>query len=229
VPRRLLDDLSPRLLKRLRYARLLSLFDTGAPALRAYQAMRAIFPWRNAKELMATDRWEVGWCFPELLDGSYPDIARDWDDFQCVSVLEGGMYMRSQLLRDIDNFSMAHSLEVRAPYLDHHLFSFVLELPSKLKQTRGRTKPLLADALPKPLPDEVLRRPKRGFTFPVEEWMKSSLGSDFEEIALAPRNADLWNLEVIRKVWAGFKQGRVHWSVPWEIYAFARWRAAHCQ
>jgi asparagine synthase (glutamine-hydrolysing) len=74
--------------------------------------------------------------------------------------------------------SMAHGMEVRTPLLDHVLVEQVARLPGPLKLLPGRfsrTKGLLVDALPVPLPPEILRRSKMGFIFPWEHWLRHEL------------------------------------------------------
>ena len=118
---------------------------------------------------------------------------------------------------------MAHSIELRAPYLDHRLFEYVLCLPRTFKVRRGATKPLLADALPKPLPAEIQRQTKRGFTFPVQEWLKDHLTQTFEQYVLLKENAIFWDLDVVSSIWRAYQNGTVGSEVVWNLYAFARW------
>src|SRR5205814_6380741 len=95
----------------------------------------------------------------------------DVDVVNTISRLEMRGYMSNTLLRDTDAMSMAHSLEVRVPFVDTTVVDYVLSLPGEWKLTRQdqRPKPLLADALGDLLPREFLRRPKMGFTLPNEQ------------------------------------------------------------
>ena len=78
--------------------------------------------------------------------------------------------MRNQLLRDSDVFSMAHSLELRVPFVDHLLYGAVLPYLDG-GFDKSFPKKMLVDAVGD-LPNEVVRRPKQGFTFPFADWMK---------------------------------------------------------
>jgi len=80
-------------------------------------------------------------------------------------------YMRTQLLRDADWAGMAHSVEVRVPLVDMTLLRQLA--PLRASQFSPR-KPKIAECLRKPLPAEVLRRPKSGFGVPVREWIQDS-------------------------------------------------------
>ena len=91
-----------------------------------------------------------------------------------VSVLEISTYMQNVLLRDTDQMSMAHALEVRVPFLDHELVEFVLTVPDDIKNS-ATPKGLLVEALGDLLPEEIVNRPKMGFTLPYEQWMRQEL------------------------------------------------------
>jgi asparagine synthase (glutamine-hydrolysing) len=86
-----------------------------------------------------------------------------------VAALESSLYLRNQLLRDMDWASMAHSLEVRVPLVDAHLLR---KLAPVLVTRRERGKQLLANAPRPPLPDVVRARRKTGFTLPIKEWLQ---------------------------------------------------------
>ncbi len=86
-----------------------------------------------------------------------------------VAALESSLYLRNQLLRDMDWASMAHSLEVRVPLVDAHLLR---RLAPYLVTRRERGKQLLAAAPRPPLPEAVRHRRKTGFTLPIKEWLQ---------------------------------------------------------
>ncbi|MEA2465617.1 MAG: hypothetical protein QOJ98_3364, partial [Acidobacteriota bacterium] len=86
-----------------------------------------------------------------------------------VAALESSLYLRNQLLRDMDWASMAHSLEVRVPLVDAHLLR---KLAPVLVTRKERGKQLLANAPRPPLPDVVRARRKTGFTLPIREWLQ---------------------------------------------------------
>ncbi|MEK6373265.1 MAG: asparagine synthase (glutamine-hydrolyzing) [Acidobacteriota bacterium] len=89
--------------------------------------------------------------------------------FARVAALESSLYLRNQLLRDMDWASMAHSLEVRVPLVDAHLLR---KLAPALVTRKERGKQLLAAAPHPALPPEVRKRRKTGFTLPIKEWLE---------------------------------------------------------
>ena len=98
------------------------------------------------------------------------------DSFTSVSCFELQSYMVNTLLRDTDAVSMANSLEVRVPFLDHRLVEFVGRLPKSAKFVPAVPKALLVEALSDVLPDNVVRQKKRTFTLPWEVWLRGPLG-----------------------------------------------------
>ena len=97
-------------------------------------------------------------------------------------------YMKPVLLRDTDQMSMAHSLEVRVPFLDHKLTDFVMSLPDQFKPHRPGKK-LLIDAMGDDLPREIWDRKKMGFVFPWKSWVNAELRNTVNQglTALEPK------------------------------------------
>jgi asparagine synthase (glutamine-hydrolysing) len=116
-----------------------------------------------------------------LLEKVYADLlARQphADLLQQMSVVELSNRLPELLLMRVDKISMAHSIEARAPFLDHTLVSYGLSLPASLKiDGPSRTKRVLKEALRGVVPDEVLDRPKQGFRVPLPAWLRGPLAS----------------------------------------------------
>jgi asparagine synthase (glutamine-hydrolysing) len=146
-----------------------------------------------------------------------------------VSCLELSVYLRNTLLRDTDCMSMAHSLEVRVPLIDHLLTEQVLRLPGAWKLDGARRKPLLLAALDRPLPEEIERQPKHGFELPWARWLRARLRDEVEQTLAEPGSllgsALRWN--GVRRLWQEFLEDRVHWSRPWLFYVLQKWSQQH--
>jgi asparagine synthase (glutamine-hydrolysing) len=107
-----------------------------------------------------------------------------------------------QVLPFVDRLSMAHSVEVRPPFLDHRLVEFVAALPGSVKIKNGRVKHILKEAVKDLLPADLLARPKEGFIMPINEWLVDSLKS-YVAAALAPERLakhGLFRPEAIRQM-----------------------------
>ncbi len=153
------------------------------------------------------------------------------DAINRVSYLESRCYMLNTLLRDADFMSMSQGLEVRVPLIDHHLAKAVLALPGAWK-LNGTPKKLLVEALGGSLPDEVVHRPKRGFTLPFEQWMRQELRAEIEPVLDAKHIragalGGLLDADQVQQVWKDFLRGAVSWSRPWSQYVLQRWCELH--
>jgi asparagine synthase (glutamine-hydrolysing) len=153
-------------------------------------------------------------------------LPGDLDPINRVTHLELQNYMRNTLLRDADCMSMAHGLEVRVPFLDHKLVEFVTALPGHIKLSRDTPKPLLVKSLRSPLPDSIVHRTKRGFTFPFEVWMRgpmqAELANEFLNFETGPL-ADYMDTSAVQQVWERFLKGDTSWSRPWALFVLSRW------
>jgi asparagine synthase (glutamine-hydrolysing) len=137
--------------------------------------------------------------------------------------------MVNTLLRDTDAVSMANSLEVRVPFLDHRLVEFVARLPKGDKSVDGVPKALLVEALSDVLPDDVVGQAKRTFTLPWDLWLRGPLGVRIsQDLAnLAPQLMQYMNLRAARGVWQNFVIGQTNWSRPWSLYVLNAWISRH--
>jgi asparagine synthase (glutamine-hydrolysing) len=97
-------------------------------------------------------------------------------------------YLPECILTKVDRVSMAHSLEVRVPLLDHRLVELAARLPHRLKIRDGRRKWLLKRVAEDLVPAQILERPKRGFTLPIRDWLRGDLGTHAREVLLGPRS-----------------------------------------
>jgi asparagine synthase (glutamine-hydrolysing) len=151
------------------------------------------------------------------------------DSFTSVSCFEMQSYMVNTLLRDTDTASMANSLEVRVPFLDHRLVEFVGRLPKSAKYAGGIPKSLLVEALSDLLPDEVVGQSKRTFTLPWDVWLRGSLGVRLsQDLAnLTPPLQEYLNPRAVRGAWQNFVIGQTNWSRPWSLYVLNEWVRHH--
>jgi asparagine synthase (glutamine-hydrolysing) len=145
--------------------------------------------------------------------------------------MESRSYLVNTLLRDTDSMSMAHSLEVRVPFLDHPLVEYVTHLPQAAKLRKGMPKALLVEALSDLLPGEVVTQKKRGFTFPWAEWLRGPLRTRVETglSELSPALREVLDAKATRRVWQDYLDGKTSWSRPWSLYVLNEWAKAHLE
>ena len=101
-------------------------------------------------------------------------------DINDVLYTDMKMVLTNDMLRKVDSMSMANSLEVRTPFLDHRLVNFAFSLPTAFKINGTMKKKILQDAFRKELPEEIYQRPKHGFEVPLLSWFRNELKSTIE-------------------------------------------------
>ena len=139
------------------------------------------------------------------------------DDFARISWAELAGYMRHMLLRDADQMSMAVSLEMRVPFLDHELVEYVLGLPGAVKKRYPGVKGLLVEACRDLLPPSVYERPKAGFVLPMKHWMLGPLASFVGEGVREVVSRKLLPQVFVDEMSGAFRSERLHWSRLWSI------------
>lgn len=184
----------------------------------AYAISRQLFGPNEVAALMTDFRsLTPGVCF------SLPSA----DPINDVALYELRGYMANTLLRDTDQMSMAHALEVRVPFLDPVVVKNVLGLPGKWKMDGRCPKPLLLDVLGNLIPEEVWRRRKMGFTLPFQQWMRLGLEGELDGVFSSAEDFSLLgiNFDYARAVWQAFKRTpqREPSSRSWSLYVLQRW------
>ncbi|MEX0990759.1 MAG: asparagine synthase (glutamine-hydrolyzing) [Actinomycetota bacterium] len=178
----------------------------GPGVVGAYRATRGLF---SPAEIVGGSPW---------LDGVPPGA----DPRDAVTLLETTQYMRDQLLRDTDQMSMAHSLEVRVPLLDDEVVRVALSLPASVRTEPGKALLVRASGL-----QQV--HAKRPFTLPFDRWLLGPLQGMVREglLSEALPFADTVPRELRRRLWETLATGRVHWSRPWAVTVLRLWPRAN--
>jgi asparagine synthase (glutamine-hydrolysing) len=131
------------------------------------------------------------------------------------------------MLVKVDRMSMAHSLEVRSPLLDHRLVEAVAALPPSLKLRGWQTKAILRDTVRRYLPPATLRKRKQGFSMPLREWLRTSLDEmvgDYLAAAHGRLPAGMFNRAGIDTLLAQHRKGEAdHSRSIWLLLNYAAW------
>lgn len=148
--------------------------------------------------------------------------------FSKISVAVMSTYMQNVLLRDTDQMGMASALEVRVPFLDHHLIEYVFAI-SDIYKHPSTPKKLLTDATKDLLPHEIKNRSKKGFTLPWQKWLKKDLKSFCAQELRRLGKRKEFNHTAIQALWHSFLQGdaRVGWSRIWILVVLGFWLHKH--
>ena len=139
------------------------------------------------------------------------------DDYARISWAELTGYMRHMLLRDADQMSMAVSLELRVPFLDHELVEYVLGLPAAEKKRYPGPKGLLVEACRDLLPPSVYQRPKSGFVLPMRAWMLGPLASFVDKGVCEIIARELLPGDFVNDISRAFRKERLHWTRLWSV------------
>jgi asparagine synthase (glutamine-hydrolysing) len=140
--------------------------------------------------------------------------------------LDFRLYLEDNLLVKIDRASMACSLELRTPYLDHRLVEFAAGLPSSVKVRGFHAKVLLKKAVEKWLPHEIVHRQKRGFSVPIARWMREELRPLVEETLGEEKllRQGIFNVPFVRRLLQEHWSGRAdHRKTLWTLLCFQLW------
>jgi asparagine synthase (glutamine-hydrolysing) len=124
----------------------------------------------------------------------------------------------------VDRASMANSLEVRCPLLDHRLMELAAEMPSHLKLHRGQGKYIFKKALEPILPANILNRRKWGFGVPLASWFRNEL-KEFTHDTVFGKPDEYLNYNSLRQCWDQHQRGRRDWSsLLWTTLMFKTWQ-----
>lgn len=145
------------------------------------------------------------------------------DPLGLVQYLDYKTYLPGDILTKVDRASMAHSLEVRTPFLDYEFVEWAAGLPSAVKLRGSEGKHVLKQSLRPLLPDEILFRRKMGFGVPIDRWFRGSLKEHVAEAVLGPRLAasGLFDGAGLRAVLSDHQSGRRDYSAAlWSLLMF---------
>ena len=166
-----------------------------------YLFLRGIFSVEEIADLTGRDAREVA----AILFDNVPDIRLgDYGAWQ-ASWLEINVYMQNQLLRDTDVMGMSQGLEIRVPFLDEEFCNIADNIAAGI---RFQQKQLLINSFPALLSEQIWNRPKMGFTFPLQQWLKQSAVTD----------KAAYQSNTGKEIRDQFINDRLHWSKAFALY-----------
>jgi asparagine synthase (glutamine-hydrolysing) len=165
-----------------------------------------------------------------LIDKFYSHLKTD-DKLAKEQYVDLRTYLADAMLVKIDRMSMANSLEVRVPYLDHRLVEFAFTIPSNLKMKGFTLKYILKKAAQKYLPQEILKKQKQGFSIPVKNWIKNEIKEYAKEILLGEHEGLKWfNQRYIQTMFIEHtREKRDNSHKLWAIMIFVLWHKKYIE
>ena len=134
-------------------------------------------------------------------------------------------YLVDDILVKVDRASMANSLEVRCPILDHRFMELAARIPSGLKLKDGQSKYIFKRALASLLPADILSRRKRGFAVPLASWFRRELKPMAAELLLSEDPLGLLQAPAVKTLWTQHQSGARDYSTAlWTILMYRLWQ-----
>ena len=166
---------------------------------------------RTVKKLLSTEQDSVH----SVLKGR---------NFSAITMNELAHYLPNVLLRDSDQMGMAHSLEIRVPFLDHRVVEAALAM-TDIEKARRKPKQILIDTFGSDLPSEVWKRKKMGFELPWANWLRSDLLPLVGEAREHLKSTDWFTSEAVDEVFDAFYKGNEgnNWSRVWLLVVLSNW------
>jgi asparagine synthase (glutamine-hydrolysing) len=194
-----------------------------------YQTQYALFSTGTLRRLLPGA--QVAWGLERERAADLSAAISPLSTLRAVTALESELFLGDRLLRDMDSVSMAHSLELRVPLVDTVLSDRLGGLSDADRYLPVQQKRLLRRQSKAVLPDSFFDRPKRGFEFPMDGWMRGPLRPlvdarlrDSEQC----QSIGLCATEVAR-IWQRFldRPGAVYWTRPWALFSLLQWASTN--
>lgn len=175
--------------------------------------------WRDPSQVVRATSARIE---DELFEATSSELT----DIEKMMVLDTKTYLADDILVKLDRAAMAVSLESRVPYLDHRLIEFAWTLPMQYKLQGGETKWILREVLHRYVPRHLVDRPKSGFGFPIDLWLRTTLRPWAEELLRRERmdREGYFHTGAVHQKWQEHVSGRRNWaSQLWAVLMFQAW------
>ena len=162
-----------------------------------------------------------------VLTDTLKGISSGIDDCTRTMYLDARLYLPDDLLVKVDRMSMAHSLEVRVPFLDHRLVELVAGLPASLRMPGAKSKVLLKRVMRNALPAGILSRRKQGFAVPLDLWFRRELAGVVRSLLLSERSLGrgLFHPAYVRRMLDEHQRGGSdHGHRIWALFSLELWQ-----
>jgi len=162
--------------------------------------------------------------FKEVTRRYYEDILKGHDEVTSMQYIDLHTWLPGDILAKADKMTMANSLELRVPYLDHKLFEFAATIPTRYKIKGTKTKYALREAFKDVLPREVINRPKRGFPVPTRRWLTGELKEPVKKILKDSFTPEYLNYSFVDRLFQEHQKGMAdHSRKIWTVLIFLLW------
>lgn len=158
------------------------------------------------------------------LAGEFYERCQHLDPVSRMQYIDLNLWLPGNILMKADKMTMAHSLELRVPFLDKELFEFVRQIPASYRIARGTTKHILRQAMEGVVPDFVRHRPKLGFPVPLRDWLHTREGDWMVEQIEGSGSDMFFSKHAARTMLEKHRRGMGDYSRRlWVLYIFSLW------
>ena len=167
---------------------------------------------------------------------TYQDVTRPYfekvkgkDELHKKMYLDMHLWLPNDILLKADKMTMAHSLELRVPYLDRKVWSYARTLPSNLLIDDHQTKTVFRKSSDKVLPEEWVKRKKKGFPVPIRQWLwEEKYASRFREMFEQPFAKEFFHTEILLQWLKDHQEKKANNQRKlYTVYAFLLWYKAY--
>ncbi|MDB5053948.1 MAG: Asparagine synthetase, glutamine-hydrolyzing [Bacilli bacterium] len=167
---------------------------------------------------------------PQQIAAEYYQKTAHLDPVTRMQYIDMNLWLPGDILMKADKMTMAHSLELRVPFLDKELFEVARHIPTSYRLAQGTTKYIFRKAMEGIIPDPILHRPKLGFPVPLRDWLKGPQGTLLLEQIEAAEISDYVNIRAVEKMVSEHRNGQAdHSRKLWVLYVFALWHVTYMQ
>jgi asparagine synthase (glutamine-hydrolysing) len=160
---------------------------------------------------------------------AFPALPQLTDPTELTMFLDAISYLPDDILTKVDRTSMAVSLEVRGPFLDHRVVELAWSLPLSMKIRDDRGKWILRKLLRRHLPEPMVEREKKGFGVPLADWLRGPL-REWADSLLKPDSlaaTSLWDEPAVTTLWQRHQAGENHEAMLWTVIMYQAWHQRH--
>lgn len=156
--------------------------------------------------------------------------AASYQDVEKMQYVDMHTWLRGDILVKADRMTMAHSLELRVPFLDKEVFNVASSIPASLKTAEKTTKFALREAMRGIVPDSILYRKKLGFPVPIRVWLKNELYDWAKNIIRDSQTEEFINKSYVLKLLEDHKNGKRDNSRKiWTVLVFMIWHQIYIE
>jgi len=215
-----------------RWGKLGDVLAARGKLLDTYQVSYALFSSDFARQLLKRDvDGELHMGLPTKIAQELGELIADRRPLPAISMLELWCFLGERLLRDTDAASMASSLEVRVPFLDHEVVSASSALAERDRFEPLGQKRILRELALGDLDGALFDRPKSGFVLPIDDWARDALKEEMSAAMGDPGFCDPAGLDAraVGRLWTAFlaRAPGLYWSRIWAVYVLGWWCRTH--